>query len=64
MFYSDYQVWKTEIFPFYVVATGSNDKAKKKSGHTFERFSKHICIVDNIQWSGYVSLIIPLQAKR
>lgn len=49
MFYSDYQVWKTEIFPFYVVATGSDDKAKKKSGHTFERFSKHICIVDNIQ---------------
>lgn len=44
MFYSYYQAWKT----FYVVATGSDDKAKKKSGHAFERFSKHICIVDNI----------------
>lgn len=35
---------------------GSHDEAQEKSCYPLERFSEHICIVDYIQWSWYVSL--------
>jgi len=37
--------------------TGSYDKASKKGCNPIEGLSEHVCSVDNIQWSWYVSSI-------
>jgi len=37
--------------------TGSYDKTSEKGCNPIEGLSEHICYVDNIQWSWYVSSI-------
>lgn len=39
------------------VIKGSYDKASETSCYTAERFPKHICYADYLQWSWYVSFV-------